>query len=348
MHSTSPWPGVRRWAAASRIRVNYVALTIFSSTILCGCTSIPEQKTPAQSTILSVVPAIIDFQSVVVGQKNSQTVKLTNVSQDTINLRQFHVSGTGFALSDVKAPLELAPGGHTNFSVVFTPANSAAVTGSLSIAGPDLKSPVTIPLSGSGEKPAPQLKLSTGSVNFGSHSVNSSAFQSITLTNTGNIKLKIDSVGAVGSPFSVVGLTPGVSLAPDQRLDFQVWFRPTKTGTSSATITLASTGLNTSLKLAVSGSAMESSGGSPPAGTTHSVTLAWNASSSPVAGYHIYRGSVSGGPYNRVDGNTISVLTYRDGDIDSGGRYYYVVTSVASDGRESAYSNEVAVEIPSS
>jgi hypothetical protein len=230
---------------------------------------------------------------------------------------------------------------------VFTPANSAAMTGSLSIVSPDLKSPISVPLSGSGEKSSPQLKLSTGAVNFGSRNVNSSAFQSVALTNTGNVTLKIDSVSAVGSPFSVVGLAPGVSLAPDQRLDFQVWFRPSAVGTSSATITMASTGLNTPLKLAVSGSASESSGASPSPSNAHSVTLAWNASSGPVTGYHVYRGSTSGGPYNRVNGYVISVLTYKDADIDSGGRYFYVVSGVASDGTESAYSNEVAVEIPS-
>jgi hypothetical protein len=176
--------------------------------------------------------------------------------------------------------------------------------------------------------------------------VNSSAFQSISLTNTGNLTLKIDSVSAISSPFFLVGLTPNVSLAPDQRLDFQVWFRPSKAGTSSATITLASTALTTPLQLAVSGSAVESSGGPPGASTSHSVTLTWNASSSPVASYHVYRGATSGGPYDRIDDHAISGLTHKDTDVESGIRYFYVVTSLASDGKESAYSNEAAVEIP--
>ena len=297
---------------------------------------------------LSVVPASIEFQSVVVGEKNSQALKITNVSSEIIDLRQFHVSGTGFAVSNVKAPVTLAPGQNANLSVVFTPATSAATAGSLLIVSPDLNSPVTIPLSGSGEKPSAQLKLSTGSIDFGSHGVNSSAFQSAALTNTGNVKLKLDSVSAVSSPFSIVGLTPGVSLAPDQRLDFQVWFRPTSPGTSAATITLAATGLGTPLKLAVSGRASESSGEPADTGTAaHAVQLAWDASSGSVAGYHIYRGATSGGPYNRINAHAISALTYKDAEIRSG-RYYYVVTAVTSDDTESAYSNEVAVEIPNS
>lgn len=301
-------------------------------------------STPPQTSRLSVVPASIDFQSVVVGEKNSQTLQITNVSTDNVDLRQFYLSGTGFALSDTKTPLILSPGRNANLSVMFTPASSAAVKGSLSIVSPDLNSPLTVPLSGSGERPSPQLKLSTGSVNFGSHTVNSSAFQAVTLTNTGNVKLKLDSISAVASPFSVVGLTPGVSLAPDQRLDFQIWFRPPTAGTSSTTLTIASADVG-ALKLALSGSATESSSGSPDPSATHSVLLAWNASSGSISGYHVYRGSASGGPYNRVNGHIISVPNYQDADIEAG-RYFYVVTGVASDGTESAYSNEVAVEIP--
>src|SRR5262245_27069056 len=324
-----------------------IVVAIFS-VVLCGCSAMSAEKSSTETAKLSVVPASIEFQSVVVGEKNSQTLKITNLSSEIIDLRQFHVSGTGFALSNVKAPVTLAPGQNANLSVVFTPANSALVAGSLSIVSPDLDSPVTIRLSGSGEKPSAQLKLSTGSINFGSHGEHSSAFQSAALTNTGNVKLKLDSVSAISSPFSVAGLTPGVSLAPDQRLDFQVWFRPSSPGTSSATITLASTGLGTPLKLSVSGSAIESSGEPPDTGTAaHSVTLAWDPSSSPVAGYHIYRGLTSGGPYNRVNAQVISVLTYKEAEIESG-RYYYVVTAVTSDDAESAYSNEVAVEIPNS
>src|SRR5215471_235802 len=239
-----------------------VVVAIFSL-VLCGCSAMEKLPTAPKPARLSVVPASIDFQSVAVGQKNSQTLKITNVSTDTVALRQFHLSGTGFSLSDAKAPLILGPGRNANLSVVFAPATSAAVTGSLSIVSPDLNSPLTVRLSGSGERPSPQLKLSTASVNFGSHTVNSSASQAVTLTNTGNVRLKLDSISPLGSPFAVVGLTPGVSLAPDQRLDFQVWFRPASAGTSSTTIAIASADLGAPLRLTVEGTAHESSGESP-------------------------------------------------------------------------------------
>ena len=99
------------------------------------------------------------------------------------------------------------------------------------------------------------------------------------------------------------------------------------------------------MKLAITGSATNTSVATPDA-TSHSVTLNWNASTSSVAGYRIYRGGSSSGPYNRISGTITSSLTYKDASVQSGEQYYYVVTAVGADGSESAYSNEVAVEIP--
>jgi hypothetical protein len=319
---------------------------VFLSSVFAGCASVPESSPQTGAEKLSVVPSAIDFNPVVVGQKNSQTVKISNISADFLDLRRLHVSGTGFSLSNVKAPLTLAPGRSVNFSVVFAPSSSAPVTGSLIVVSHDLKSPISVPLSGSGEKPDPQLKLSATSINFGSRSVNSSAFHSVTLANTGNISLKISSVSDTSQAFSVTGLAAGVSLSPNQKLEFQVWFRPSATGTASTTISVASPPLSAPVRLAVSGSGTKSPAPPPSPDSTHTVTLAWDPGSSSVAGYHIYRGGAPGGPYSRISDSLVGSVNYLDTDIDSGRRYWYVVTAVRTDGSESSYSNEVTVEIP--
>jgi hypothetical protein len=319
---------------------------VFTS-IFSGCASVSAEKSSAEPSAakISVVPSVIDFKSVVVGQTNSQTLKITNSSNDSIDLDSLHVSGAGFTLSSAKTPLIIAPGQNVNLSVVFKPSSASATSGALLISSPDLKTPLRVPLSGSGEKAAPDLQVSPASISFGSRSVNSSAFQTVTLTNTGNVSLKISSVSLVHPAFSVTGLASGVSLSPDQKLQFQVWFRPSTTGNSSASLTVNSTSLSAPVKLAITGSATNTSVATPDA-TSHSVTLNWNASTSSVAGYYIYRGGSSGGPYNRISGSITSSLTYKDASVQSGEQYYYVVTAVGADGSESAYSNEVVVEIP--
>jgi SdrD B-like domain len=78
----------------------------------------------------------------------------------------------------------------------------------------------------------------------------------------------------------------------------------------------------------------------------HSATASWSASSSVVSGYNVYRGTVSGGPYTRLNSSLISALTYTDTSVQAAQTYYYVATSVDSGGNESVYSNEVVAVIP--
>ena len=78
----------------------------------------------------------------------------------------------------------------------------------------------------------------------------------------------------------------------------------------------------------------------------HSATLSWTASTSTVVGYNVYRGTVSGGPYSRVNGSLVTALTYTDTTVLGGQTYYYVTTAVDSSGTESVFSNEVPAVIP--
>ena len=315
-------------------------ITIFTGAF-SGCASVSADRAAAEK--ISVVPSVIDFKGVVVGQKNSQTVKVTNLSSDSISLKSLHVSGPGFSLPSAKAPVLLAPGGHLTVSVVFAPPAAADERGSLAISSTDSKTPILIPLSGAGEKAAPKLSLSPTSVNFGTRAIKSSTSQAVVLTNTGNLALSISSVSVANAEFSVSGISKGVSLSPNQKLEFQVWFHPTAGGKSAATISLDSSPGLAPVKLAVAGSASTSSNS---ASALHSVTLDWTNRSSSTTGYHVYRGEAQGGPFERLTGTPLETTTYRDTNISAGGRYFYVVTAVGEGGPESPYSNEVAVEIP--
>jgi fibronectin type 3 domain-containing protein len=78
----------------------------------------------------------------------------------------------------------------------------------------------------------------------------------------------------------------------------------------------------------------------------HSATASWTASTSVVSGYNVYRGTVSGGPYTKLNGSLVSALTYLDATVQSGNSYFYVTTSVDGSGTESVFSNEGAAVIP--
>jgi hypothetical protein len=83
-----------------------------------------------------------------------------------------------------------------------------------------------------------------------------------------------------------------------------------------------------------------------PSGTAHTATANWTGSVSSVAGYNVYRGTVSGGPYTKLNVSVIGGVTYTDSSVVSGQTYFYVVTAVDGIGNESVFSNQVTAVIP--
>ena len=83
------------------------------------------------------------------------------------------------------------------------------------------------------------------------------------------------------------------------------------------------------------------------AGADHSVMLKWTASPSPgVTGYNVYRSTVSGSAYSKVNSSPVGGLSYTDATVVNGQTYYYVTTSVNAAGDESSYSTQVKMIIP--
>ena len=78
----------------------------------------------------------------------------------------------------------------------------------------------------------------------------------------------------------------------------------------------------------------------------HTVTLTWIASGSSVVGYNVYRGTVSDGPYTKINTVLAATTNYVDNTVQSGTTYFYAVTSVDLNGTESAFSNQVTVVVP--
>jgi len=95
---------------------------------------------------------------------------------------------------------------------------------------------------------------------------------------------------------------------------------------------------NSLTAIALSGTGVQAS--------SHSVTLTWDPSTSVVAGYYIYRGTLTGGPYTKLNATLVSLTTYIDNAVQSGLAYFYVATAVDSSNVESVLSNEISATIP--
>jgi fibronectin type 3 domain-containing protein len=83
-----------------------------------------------------------------------------------------------------------------------------------------------------------------------------------------------------------------------------------------------------------------------PPPPTHSVVLSWDASTSTVAGYNVYRSTVSGGGFTKLNLSLITTLTYTDTTVQNGTTYFYAATAVDSRGNESVDSTQASPTIP--
>jgi fibronectin type 3 domain-containing protein len=74
--------------------------------------------------------------------------------------------------------------------------------------------------------------------------------------------------------------------------------------------------------------------------------LSWNASTSNVTGYNVYRSTTSGAGYLKITTSPLTSLTYVDDTVLSATTYFYVTTAVDESGIESSNSNEATATIP--
>ncbi len=80
---------------------------------------------------------------------------------------------------------------------------------------------------------------------------------------------------------------------------------------------------------------------------TAQIALSWAASQSPgIAGYNVYRSTVSGGPYTKINSSLVPSTSYNDQGVQNGVTYYYVTTAVSNQGMESSYSNQASAMVP--
>lgn len=145
-------------------------------------------------------------------------------------------------------------------------------------------------------------------------------------------------MSATGTGFSASGGSD-VTITPAQSVTVSVSFEPTETGSTKGKLSISSSASSSPLTIALSGQGMERE-------NQHAVALQWQASTSQVIGYFIYRGTATG-DLSKLNSSVDPSTSFTDSAVAAGQTYIYEVTSVNSNNVESASSNPVTVSIPS-
>jgi hypothetical protein len=294
---------------------------------------------PAPAPAIQLNPTAINFGNAVVGVNLSQVLIIKNTGTATLTISQVTATGSGFSVSGFSLPLNVSVGQQTTITVAFLPTVVGSASGNISIVSNAPTSPSSVSLSGNGIAATFILSISPTSLSFGNVTTGtSSSAQSVIITNTGNSNVVISQITVSGAGYTLTGGSAPVTLTPLQTVSLSVQFGPTVAGTVSGNVSIVSNATGSPATVPLTGT-----GVSP---VQHSVALAWNASTSTVAGYNVYRGTVTGGAYAKINSSLVAALDYTDSTVQSGTTYYYVTTAVDSGGNESVFSNEVSAAIP--
>jgi hypothetical protein len=222
--------------------------------------------------LVGFAPASVSFPNQIINVKSaSQNLTLTNSLSTALSITGITIGGTNasdFAETN-NCPGSVPAGAGCSISVTFTPAAAGSRTGSLIITNtlPATDGPLQVLLSGTGIVPAPIVSLSTNGVDFATQAIGTtSAPQTVTLHNTGNASLSIQTVAGTGAnagDFAITNsstCTNGSSVAINGSCTIQVTFTPTGNGERSATIGITDNAADSPEMISLSGS------GPPPSG----------------------------------------------------------------------------------
>jgi hypothetical protein len=194
-------------------------------------------------TGVSVSPTALAFGTVVVeATSKAKTTTLTNGGSATLDINSITSSGD-FALATSTKPCgsTLAAGKSCVIDVTFTPTQTGARTGTLTINDNASNTPQTVSLSGTGEA---QATLTPATATFSPTVVgNSSAAKVFTLKNNQSVILRNLSISTTG-PFSVSSTTCQAQLTSSASCTIDVKFTPTGVGVETGTLQVSDNAVN--------------------------------------------------------------------------------------------------------
>ncbi len=319
-----------------RLLIVVSAMPLFLALAAKVATATPFSESNSSQPGLTASRSSVSFGNIQLGSSQAHYETLTNSGSSTLTISQALVSGTGFRLNGLSLPLSLDQDQSVTFRVVFAPKDEGITLGGIAVVSNASNPNLTIPLSGTGTA-AGRLASSPTSLNFGSVAVGTSKTLTGSLTATRS-SVTISSATSTSAEFHLGGLSLPKMIAVGESVSFTLTFTPQSSGTASGSIFLTSNAANTST--------IETLTGLGTATTRGSITLRWNPSTS-VAGYNVYRGGTSSGPYTRINPALAADANYVDDSVRGGTTYYYVTTAVGKSGAESKYSSPVQVVVPS-
>ena len=239
---------------------------------------------------LAITPQTLSFGMANVGSASAvQSVTLQSDGTTTISIASVTISGTNsgdFSIASNSCGSSLSGSGGCSIGLLFNPTAAGSRTAMLTISDSASGSPHQVTLSGTGNVAA------TGTVTVNPTSISfpdtvdgsSSAAQTVTFSNSSSTAASLSAAGLSGAnagDFQIASNSCGASLAAAASCTISVVFKPTSSGSRTATLGLTANG--TSLLVSLSGMGTDSGAGSVSVspGSVTFASVAIGSTSSP-------------------------------------------------------------------
>ena len=190
---------------------------------------------------IAVTPKSFDYGEIDVDSTRIQNFSIYNYGAAILNLDStFLKKNADFTIVDGGGPVSLSPSQAHELRIRFNPYSRGMKNDTLCIANNDPdENPKTIPLSGLGI--VPDIDISPASVDFESIRIGTTGTQSLTMTNTGNAILMIESLTLMGSEtFQITTGEGALTLFPSVQTDIRIRFTPDSPGVKNAVLRILS------------------------------------------------------------------------------------------------------------
>jgi hypothetical protein len=244
--------------------------------------------------VTTLTPTALSFAGQVVGIASApQTVTLTNASQDSLSIIQISTGGDFSEVDNCASSSPLPLGGSCVLNITFLPTAVGIRPGSLSVTNSFNTIPDVLALAGTGTGAGPGVTLSATNLNFSSQLVTTaSAAQTVALTNSGTANVNITGITLTGAnigDFSQTN-TCGASVAVAANCTISVTFKPTATGSRSASVSIADDATGSPQIVTLTGTGTDfsidaASGSSTSASVTAGQTATYNLQVTPLGGF---------------------------------------------------------------
>jgi hypothetical protein len=187
---------------------------------------------------LMCTPARLRFGAVVVGQRQTLLVSLTNNGQTSVTLSGITVGNSVLTTSYVSLPLVLVAGQSVNLSVSFAPTAAGWMDGRITFSSNASNPVLRLEADGTGVS-GPSITANPSAVSFGQVAIGTVSTTPVVLTNARSYKVTILADQVTGSGFSMSGANFPLTLGGGQSVTVTVGFAPQWAGTIGGELLLS-------------------------------------------------------------------------------------------------------------